>query len=108
MFDGNPDELRNILTVVVPGIEKLARELQPDESFKILKEGQEGKLELTKRQIAQILANAFFCNFKDIQNLSHINFDKYYNKYLNFFLSCKITTISANYTVFQVIRYARK
>jgi uncharacterized protein with NAD-binding domain and iron-sulfur cluster len=69
---------------VLPEIEKLARELQP-ERFSILKAGQEGKLELTKRQISQILANGFFCNFKDIKNLSHINFDKYYNKHLNFF-----------------------
>jgi len=58
---------------VLPEIEKLARELPP-ERFSILKAGQEGKLELTKRQIAQLLANGFFCNFS---NLAAINFDKY-------------------------------
>jgi len=65
-----------MLNEVIPGIEKLARELQP-EGFSILKAGQEGTLELTKLQIAQILANGFFCNFKDEINLPHINFDTY-------------------------------
>jgi Poly (ADP-ribose) glycohydrolase (PARG) len=64
-----------MMSIVLPEIEELARELQA-ERFSILKAREEGKLELTKQQIAQILANGFFCNFKDVENLSHINFDK--------------------------------
>jgi hypothetical protein len=70
-----------MLGVVLPGIEKLAKELQT-ESFSILKAGQEGKVELTKRQIAQILANGFFCNLKYNGNVPHINFDMYTKKSL--------------------------
>jgi Poly (ADP-ribose) glycohydrolase (PARG) len=65
-----------ILSAVLPGIEKLATGLQP-ERFRILKAGHEGKVELTKRQIAQILANGFFCNFKKDINVPRINFDKF-------------------------------
>lgn len=63
-------------STVLPGIEKLARELQPDENFTLLQAGQEGKLELTKRQIAQILANCFFCNFPINNDFPTIIFDR--------------------------------
>jgi Poly (ADP-ribose) glycohydrolase (PARG) len=65
-----------MLQKVIPGIENLARELKP-ESFNILKAGREGKVEISKKIIAQILANGFFCNFQSRDNLPHINFDKY-------------------------------
>jgi hypothetical protein len=76
IYSNDPSGYNFMLGEVLPGIEKLARELQP-ESISILKAKHEGKVELTKRQIAQILANGFFCNFKDERNLPHINFDKY-------------------------------
>jgi Poly (ADP-ribose) glycohydrolase (PARG) len=75
-----------MLNEVLPGIEKLARELQP-EKFKILKAGQEGKVELTKRKIAQILANGFFCTFKDAINIPQINFERYGNEFCVLFFS---------------------
>jgi Poly (ADP-ribose) glycohydrolase (PARG) len=62
--------------VVFPGIENLARELQP-EDCRILMAGQEGKLEVSKRRIAQILANSFFCNFSQNTLIPHFNFDLY-------------------------------
>jgi len=77
-----------MLNEVLPGIEKLARELQP-ESFKILKAKHEGKVELTKRQIAQILANGFFCNFKDAINIPQINFERYDNEFCVLLFSYK-------------------
>jgi hypothetical protein len=86
-----------MLNEVLPGIEKLARELQP-ETFKILKAGQEGKVELTKRKIAQILANGFFCNFKDATNIPQINFERYDSVFC--VLLCSLSVINnscANY-----------
>lgn len=62
---------------VFPGIEKLARELQPDENFRLMRAGKEGKLELTNQQIAQILANCFFCNFQINIDFPHVVFDKF-------------------------------
>jgi hypothetical protein len=100
----NPAVYDYMLGVVLPGIEKLAKEL-PRESFSILKAGQEGKVELTKRQIAQILANGFFCNFIYNWNLPHINFDKYDTKFFVLLLSLKTTTLIF---ILKAIQYARK
>jgi hypothetical protein len=93
-----------MLGIVLPGIEKLARELQT-ESFSILQVGKEGKLVLTKRQIAQILANGFFCNFKYNRNLPHINFDKYDTKIFVLLLSLKTKTLIF---ILKAIQYAQK
>lgn len=72
-----------MLSNVLPGIENLARNL-PDESIGVLKAGQNGQRRLSKRHIAQILANCFFCVFKNDENLPHITFKKY-NTYIVLF-----------------------
>jgi hypothetical protein len=58
-------------------------------------------LEVSKRRIAQILANSFFCNFCQNTAIPYFNFDMY-NERVAFFKSDKNNTLCPS----QVIQHA--
>ncbi|XP_059468704.1 poly(ADP-ribose) glycohydrolase-like isoform X2 [Neocloeon triangulifer] len=77
MAQRNYQEAEHFLRVVVPKLEELAKEVDfPDQPY--LFAGTESTVELTKEQIARILASAFFCTFPPNYDFEEFSFKRLY------------------------------